>query len=173
MVFNSNLSTTETVTQADGLGRKKLVQRRQGPSSSNYDTVTYTYDANGRVSSTSMPCVASLNATCTTPVTTQTYDGVGRPLVTTDGGQGTVTKSYLKNDVLSVLGPAPVGVEHVKSHQYQYDALGRLTSVCEILASGGTSCGQDTPASGYKTSYAYSVPTAGGSQVVVAQGVQQ
>jgi RHS repeat-associated protein len=54
----------------------------------------------------------------------------------------------------------------------EYDGLGHLTSVCEILTSGGTSCGQSGTASGYLTSYSYSTPASGGSQMVVTQGAQ-
>jgi YD repeat-containing protein len=54
----------------------------------------------------------------------------------------------------------------------QYDGAGRLTSVCEILSSGGSSCGQNTTASGYLTTYTYGVPSGGVSQFTVTQGVQ-
>jgi RHS repeat-associated protein len=172
MLFNSNVSTDDTTTTIDGLGRAIAVQRAQAPTPTYFDTVSQQYDAAGHLYSTSLPCSAGAGASCpSTPATTQTYDGLNRPLVTTDGGGGTVTKSYPKQDVLSILGPPPTG-ENAKSRQYEYDGLGRLTSVCEILSSGGSSCGQKTTASGYLTSYAYSVPTAGGSQVVVTQGAE-
>src|SRR5207253_9148207 len=106
----------------------------------------------------------------TTPATAQ-MDVMGRIASVADGGSGTLTTTYAQNDVLSTVGPPPAG-EHTKSHQMEYDGLGRLTSVCEILSSGGTSCGQKTAASGYKTSYSYGVPAAGGSQLVVTQGAQ-
>jgi len=81
------------------------------------------------------------------------------------------TRTYPQNDTLEVLGPAPAG-EDAKQKQYEYDGLGRLTSVCEILASGGLPCGHSAPASGYATSYTYSAPATGGSQMGVTQGVQ-
>lgn len=172
LVFNSSSSTVDTLTSSDGFGRARLTQKRQAPASSTFDTVTVVYDGNGNASSTSMPCAAAAGVSCpAAPATIQTYDGLKRPLVTTDGGNGTITRSYPKNDTLAVLGPAPAG-EHSKSRQYEYDGLGRLKSVCEVLTSGGTSCGQNIAASGYKTSYAYSVPATGGSQVLVTQGSQ-
>lgn len=103
-----------------------------------------------------MPCVAGFTGTCTTPPqTTQTYDAGNRPLITTDGGTGIVTKTYVKNDVLVAIGPAPAG-ENIKQKQYEYDGLGRLVSVCEVTsASGSGSCGQANPQNGFLTTYAY------------------
>lgn len=168
LLFNN--STAETGIGLDGLGREIVTNHQQAPGSSTWDTYPQSYDSNGRVSKVYMPCATGI-WTCSTPYTSITYDVLNRPLVTTDGGLGTITRSYSHNDVLVTGGPAPTG-ENAKSRQYEYDGLGRLTSVCEILASGGTTCGQNTPASGYKTSYAYSVPAAGGSQMVVTQGAQ-
>ena len=52
--------------------------------------------------------------------------------------------------------PAPGG-EHAKARQYEYDALGRLTSVCEMSTTlpGVVSCGQHIAQTGYITSYQY------------------
>jgi RHS repeat-associated protein len=72
-----------------------------------------------------------------------------------DPDGGTLTFSYSANDVLRTLKPAPPG-ENTKSAQYQYDGLGRLTSVCEITsASGSGACSQNTAATGFFTSYSY------------------
>lgn len=96
---------------------------------------------------------------------------MGRTVGTTDSDGGTLNWSYNQNDVLRTVGPAPAG-ENAKSRQVQYDALGRPTSVCEVLSSGGSGCGQNTSASGYLSSYTYTVPAAGGSQSSVTQGSQ-
>ena len=175
LTFNNSQSVTETGIGFDGLGRPIVTNHRQAPNSPNWDTYPRSYDTNGRLSQVYMPCSTSA-WTCSTPYTSITYDALNRPRVTTDsvGGTnpgGTITRTYSQNDVLVTLGPAPAG-ENAKQKQYEHDGLGRLTSVCEILASGGTDCGQHAAASGYKTSYAYSVPAAGGSQMVVTQGTQ-
>jgi YD repeat-containing protein len=172
MNFNGTVSTSDSLTTTDGFGHMLFAQTRKGQGSTTpFDTTQYTYDSDFRLYSTSIPCVAAAGSPCSTAVTTSTYDGLSRPHVTQDGGGGTATTTYPQNDVLTVLGPPPAA-EDAKSHQYEYDGIGRLTSVCEILTTGGTSCGQNTSASGYKTSYAYSVPAAGGSQMVVNQGTQ-
>ena len=43
-----------------------------------------------------------------------------------------------------------------KQKQFEYDSLGRLTSVCEVTTlTGGGTCGQTTTATGYWTKYTY------------------
>lgn len=154
--FNSGASTGTKKTFLDGLGRPKLGQVRQSPTATNWDSTSTRYDSNGRPLSTSMPCSAASGTSCpTSPSTTQTYDGANRPLVTTDGGGGTVTRSYLDNDMLVAIGPAPAG-EGTKQKQYQYDGLGRVKSVCEVSsASGSGSCGQSVSKNGFLTKYTY------------------
>lgn len=170
----SGQSSVDVLNTVDSLGRPYLTQRRQAPSSANFDTGTQFYDTDGRVYKAAIPCVKTAGLPCsTTPSTTTTYDGTGRPLQVTDGGGGTLTMTYSQNDVLRTLGPAPAG-EHTKSRQVQSDGLGRITSVCEVLSSGGTTCGQNTAASGYLTSYVYSTLTTGTgvTQTAVTQGAQ-
>jgi len=159
----SSVSFSNSVVGAfsygDGFGRIITTQQPQAPGSSTLDTASYVYDSLGRLSSSSMPCAASAGQTCPAPpqipYTTQTYDALGRPVLTTDGGGETVTYSYTKNDVYVTVGPAPSG-EQTKRKQYEYDALGRLSSVCEITtASGSGSCGQSSPQTGYWTRYTY------------------
>ncbi len=62
------------------------------------------------------------------------------------------TYSYTKNDVL-ITSPSPV-----MQKQLEYNALGQLTSVCEITATGQGSgtCAQTNPQNGYWTKYSYS-----------------
>ena len=157
MYLNGNNSIVAVAHNFDGLGRAAFDQRYQSPTAQSFDTVSYTYDANGRQYSTSMPCSvgAGLNCPSGTPKTTQTYDALNRPLVITDGGGGTVSYSYTANDVYVTTGPAPTG-ENTKRRQLEYDALGRLTSVCEITsASGSGACSQNSPQTGFWTKYAY------------------
>ncbi len=151
--FNNNTSATDVVTTFDGLGRPIVKQTRQTPGSSNFDTISYTYDSNGRVATVSMPCVTTTvgQACPATPATTTSYDAAGRPLSVTDGGDGTTNYSYVANDVLQTVGP-----EHPSSRQMEYDGLGRLASVCEVTGvTGSNPCGQASPQTGYVTSYSY------------------
>jgi RHS repeat-associated protein len=173
LVFNNNTSIAETGIGLDGLGRPIVTNHEKAPGVSTWDTYPQSYDSSGRLSQIYMPCETTGAWTCLTSYTSVTYDALNRPLATIDGGTGTLTRTYSQNDVLVTLGPAPLsGGEHVKSRQHEYDGLGRLTSVCEILASAGNPCGQSSSASGYKTTYTYSVPASYTSQLVVTQGSQ-
>jgi RHS repeat-associated protein len=155
ITFNNGNSTVDAKNFADILGRPNLSQKKQSPSAINWDTTSKTFDPNGRPFSVSMPCAAGAGSGCSTATTTQTYDALNRPLVTTDGGGGTVSYSYSANDVLITVGPAPLN-ENSKKKQMEYDGLGRLTSVCEITsASGSATCGQTNTKTGYWTKYAY------------------
>jgi len=93
--------------------------------------------------------------------TTTTYDALNRPLTVLDGGGGSTIYFYgnpgsQTPDVLVTRSPAPSG-ELTKRRQFEYDALGRLSSVCEITAGTGTwpggACGQNTTNTGYWTKY--------------------
>ncbi len=149
--FNNGNSIVDNRIYMDGLGRPLDYQTLQAPGSSTLDTVSFTYDANGRLSSTSMPCTGSWVATCpSSPATTQTYDALNRPLTVTDGGGGQVSYQYINNDVLQMISGG-----QTFQKQLEYDGLGRLTSVCEITSAAGSgSCGQSNSATGFLTKYA-------------------
>jgi RHS repeat-associated protein len=152
--------TDDELTTYDPLGRPHLSQKRQGPGSTNWDTVVTGYDGNSRVASFGLPCVAQQAQPCASSATTTSYDGLSRPLMVQDGGTGYTQYSYspggsFKNDVLVTVGPAPTG-ENTKRRQLEYDALGRLKSVCEITsATGSGSCSQAAAATGFRTAYTY------------------
>ncbi len=153
--FNNGNSIMEDLQYKDGLGRTYVDQHPQGPGSSTLDSVSYTFDANGRPHSESMPCAISYAQTCPTAAWTQTYDALNRPLQTADGGGGYISYSYSQNDVLVTIGPAPSG-ENAKQRQLEYDALGRLTSVCEITSAAGSgTCSQNSAQTGYWTKHVY------------------
>jgi RHS repeat-associated protein len=155
LTFNANQSIAYTGTGFDGLGRVVLQSRQQSPSGTAWDQVTQSYDSNGRPWKTSVPCVNTGAWTCPNTATTTTYDALNRPLLTTDGGGGTINYSYSQNDVLVAVGPPPTG-ENTKRRQLEYDALGRLTSVCEMTtATGSGTCGQRTTQTGFWTKYTY------------------
>jgi hypothetical protein len=155
--FNNGHSIADGSTTLDAMGRTALTQRHQAPGSPNWDTTQYVYsfDATGFKTSVSMPCVAGVGGGCGTPLTTQTRDALGRPLVTTDGGGGTVTNTYSGRDVRTTIGPVTTG-ELVKQVQKEYDGLGRLKSVCQLSSAFGSgSCGQDLGGTGFVTTYSY------------------
>ena len=160
-------SVVDHRTYMDNLYRPLDKQTLQAPGSSTLDTVSFTYDNTGRLYSTSMPCTGTWVATCpTTPATTQTYDALSRPLLTTDGGNGTVQYTYTANTAFDVL--KTVGPTQTFKKQLEYDGIGRLTSVCEITSAAGSgSCGQSTSATGFLTKYTY-----GTNLVTVTQNAQ-
>jgi RHS repeat-associated protein len=158
--FNSGNSIVDTLTTNDGFGRTIFHQTKQGPSASNYDTVATCYDNEGRVNFTSLPYSAAAitsGATCPTgnAGTSTTYDALNRVFTVSDSGGGSTTYTYTENDVLQTL------TSPTQSKQQEYDALGRLTSVCEITSGTtqfpGASCNQNTAATGYLTQYSYDV----------------
>jgi YD repeat-containing protein len=152
--FNGGSSASDFLTTVDGLGRPIFSQRKQGPTSQNYDTSETDYNSLGQPNRVTTPysATASPSGNSTAPGTTTVYDALGRPTLLTDGGGGTVSYTYTKNDVLQVTGPAKTF-----SKQFEYDGLGRLSSVCEISTTlpGVATCGQATSQTGYWTRYKY------------------
>jgi RHS repeat-associated protein len=157
LIFNGSNSTVDLLTTADGLGRPHLSQTKESPSSSTYDSVETDYDSLGRPSSKKVPYAASAGQVCsgTCPAVAVSYDALNRPTSVSDAGGGTLTYTYSQNDILVTVGPAPSG-ENTKRKQLEYDALGRLTSVCEITSAAGSgTCGQTSAMTGYWTKYSY------------------
>ena len=154
--FNGTTSTVDMLATRDSLGRNELAQRRQSQSSSTYDSVETDYDSLGRPSRTTLPYPAGSGVTnSTAPSTQTTYDALGRKLLVTDSGSQSVSYTYPGNDVYRTVGPAPTG-ENTKRKQFEYDALGRLTSVCEVTsATGSGTCAQSSTQTGYWTQYTY------------------
>jgi RHS repeat-associated protein len=158
LTFNSGNSVVEARTTVDQLGRVHVVQLRQGPGVTTYDSVETDYDSLGRPSRRTVPYTGSAGQTnSSAPATTTSYDALNRRTQTSDGGGGYVSRTYNQNDMLRTLGPAPQN-ENTKQSQRERDGLGRLTSVCEVTsASGSGSCGQTSPQTGYWTKYTYDV----------------
>lgn len=161
--FNSNNSQLISNKVVDTFGRPITTQVGQGPSASNFDTVSTSYGWGGTNSTNQMvsisaPCTATSGANCSSYPHSIQYDPLGRPINEATTSFETVATTYTQNDVLSVLSPAPTG-ENNKQTQSEYDGLGRLTSTCDISAtvSGKVSCGQATgTASGIVTTISYS-----------------
>jgi RHS repeat-associated protein len=155
MNFNGSVSTLDALTTTDGLGHAIFAQKRQAQGSSSFDSTqtTYGWNSTGPFVKQSVPYsgTAAQPAPTGTAATTTQYDTLGRPLTVTDGGGGTVSYTYIKNDVLQSVGPT-----QNFQKQLEYDGLGRLTSVCEITsASGSGSCGQSNSKAGFLTKYSY------------------
>jgi RHS repeat-associated protein len=158
--FNSNNSTVDTLTAFDGLGRTHIQQRRKSPTATTFDSVETDYDSLGRVSRVTLPYSGTAGQTCPSgpscPAAITSYDALSRlSQVTNAGGGSTAYSPYSNNDVVITVGPAPSG-ENTKRRQLEYDALGRLTSVCEITGlSQSGACGQTTTQTGFWSKYVY------------------
>jgi len=157
--FNSLSSNSDVLFTLDGLGRNHVSQIRKSPGGSNFDSTETDYDALGRPSRVTLPYVGIAGATSSTaPAQTFTYDALSRTLSISDSSGGSRTYSYSQNDTYITRGPAPTG-ENAKRRQEEFNALGRLVSVCEITA-GTTSapagtCAQNSSQTGYWTKYSY------------------
>lgn len=153
--FNGGNSVTDSLTTVDGFGRVIFNQNLQGPGSTNYDTYETDYDIMGQSYRTTMPYVATASpssSNTTAPSVNTTYDALGRPLSIADALGGTVSYTYSDNDVLQ----KTTGTQAFQK-QFEYDGLGRLTSVCEISSTlpGVGACGQTTAKTGLWTKYTY------------------
>ncbi len=164
--ISSPTSTVDTLSTFDGLGRLVKSQKRTAPGATTFDnTIQYTYgwSSSGAFSQQTVPGGTAL--------TTNQLDALGRTASLTDGGGGTLNMTYAQNDVLRSVGPPPTG-ENAKRKQLEYDALGRVTSVCELTStlSGYGTCNQlsSTP-NGYFTTYTYDSPT---NSIAVSQNAQ-
>ena len=174
MLFNTgNSSVNEQLTTVNQFGQAVYSQQREGPTSDNWDSTQVLYDSLLRANQFTMPCVTTAGQGCpSSATTTSTFDALGRVTQTTDGGTGYVKNTYSQNDVKQDVGPAPSG-ESDKLKQMEYDALGRLTSVCELTSLAGYgNCAQTNNYNGYWTTYAYSVNSSGYPTVTVTQNAQ-
>jgi RHS repeat-associated protein len=171
---NGTTSSIDIVTTLDTLGRSFLTQRRQSPTSSQYDSVERHYGTTGRPNWTSVTYAAAkgIIAPTGTPTNSPFWDALGRPatMIYGNGSGGTTNYTYPNlQDTLQEVTPAPA-TEHTKKKQLEYDALGRLTSVCEVTsASGSGACGQVSQQTGYWTTYTYDSPV---NSMTVTQNAQ-
>lgn len=153
--FNSGSSESDSRITTDGFGRMIYTQRLQGPTGGNYDTTEVDYNNLNQAYRVTMPYTAvgsPSSGNGTAPAKNTTYDALGRVLTITDANGGTISYTYIVNDVLQ-----KVSGTQTFQKQYEYDGLGRLTSVCEISGTlpGVGTCGQTTAQTGYWTRYKY------------------
>ena len=162
-----------TINTVDGLARPIRSQRTDG---TNYDTVTtsYGFTANSNTQfeiQSSQPCIVAINADCTKNHF-RDIDPLGRTYTTKTTFNETVVHNFTQNDVSDQLTPPPPG-ENNKIVQTEYDGLGRVSKVCALENTGGTSCGQFDGNSGILTSYSYSYgPNPGQITVTATRGSQ-
>ncbi len=155
IAYSGATSTADASVTLDGLGRTSVTQRKQSQTATTYDSVQTKYDVNGRLSQTSVPYSGTAGQANGSVWTTTSYDALNRPTQVQDGGGGTAQYTYAQNDVYVTVGPAATG-ENTKRRQLEYDALGRLTSVCEITTGTGSgTCGQNVTQTGYWAKYIY------------------
>jgi RHS repeat-associated protein len=168
LTFNSSNSVNSSVTTTDGLGRTLLQQTKQAPSSSQYDSVAFSYDSRGRLNcKTEVPysgTEGSYTAPSSSTGTCTIYDALDRQASIGEAGGGSIAYTYGINTstptstMYSALGPAPAG-ESTKRRLSGYNGAGQLTSVCEVTSlSGAGSCGTGSGYSGYLTQYTYDGP---------------
>lgn len=166
-IKSTELISSEGVSKAstevlDGVGRVTEAQLNTDPSCSGGTTNVDTYyDLDGRESTVSNP-YCSVNASAPTAgYTTYTYDGLGRVTQVEHPDNSYVTDSYLGRAVLTIDEGTGAGSTRVQRVS-QKDALGRLTSVCEVTGSTGKgssstpgACGLDIAGTGFLTQYVY------------------
>jgi YD repeat-containing protein len=155
-------SIIESDTLTDGFGRVIDSQSPESPSSGNYDTVSTSYGWSGvlRETDVSASCIQTFHSLCPSYYGYTRSDTLGRPIVKMAPNSMTnTTFSYNKNDVIATLSPVTSG-ENLKIVQTEADAFGRTKSVCTVSsATGSASCGQNTTATGFVTTYAYTTAT--------------
>jgi len=163
----------ELLTASDGLGHKTETLRNGSPASdpdcAGGDRIDTSYDGFGRVHTVSN---AYCLATDTVRLTTYAYDPLGRAISLTHPDSTTVLTSYAGR--ATQVQDEGNGTQRI-TRISQTDALGRLSSVCEVAGApfvgpGGASsssligqngspgaCGQDIVGNGFLTSYNYDV----------------
>ena len=148
------------VTTVDGLGRIIDKQVQQGAGSPNYNTQSLQRYFSGTTweELAITPCSTTLSAQCPTSggESYRVYDMLSRTTNDVDALQvGYIATTYTNQDAVSVVSPASSG-ENTKTVQREVNGVGQLTSICALLSSGGTSCGQAIGGSGIVDTYRYS-----------------
>ena len=146
-----------TTTVYDGLGRPIEKLTSDPDCSTGEDRTDTTYDAVGRLYQVSNPYCTTSDPTY--GLTTYAYDALNRTTQITQPNNSTILTNYTGR--ATQVRDEGNGAQRV-TRISQSDALGRLTSVCEVssaslIGSGGTpvACGQDIAGTGFLTTYQY------------------
>ena len=159
----SGLTKTSISTQ-DGIGRTTRSHFLSDPACSGGSYLVKTYDLDERQSTTSNPYCTTGDATY--GISTTSYDGLGRAVQVTNPDGTYVTNTYTGRAVMTSdegNGETESGNAVRIQRIAQKDALGRLTSVCEVSATtqqgsannSPSACGLDVSGSGFLTNYVY------------------
>ena len=148
MTYNSGASVSEHLSTLDSSGRQSISQ--EAYTSTTFSSVQTKYSTIGLVNTETIPYAAAAGtaAPSGTKAYTYTFDAMGRKKSFTNpfGAQATIT--YSGRDAKIAAGNA--------AEQYETDSFGDILSVCEVnTLSGSASCGQDTAATGFLTTYTY------------------
>jgi RHS repeat-associated protein len=166
-LMTSNTSLTSK-TLLDGYGRVAESAITSDPNCSSGDKTDYVYDAFGRTFSVSNPYCTTGDPTY--GLTTYSYDALGRSTqVTHPDGASAITSYSGSAAEVTDEGNGTQSAQRIS----QSDALGRITSVCEVapgpfVGPGGTSsssligssgspaaCGLNIAGTGFLTTYQY------------------
>jgi RHS repeat-associated protein len=156
-----------TYTLNDTYGRLSRIAVYNGQSTNGWYQVDYCYDAAGylnfqsnRYQSTGF----SAPKQCSSSGTSYLYDALGR-LASSTNSDGSTTYQYFGRAVLTT------DVNNVQKVT-QYDLLGRISAICEISSSAGSSAcsGTEIGGTGFLTNYSYTLSPA---STTILQGAQQ
>lgn len=188
----SNGATNTKASYTDTLGRANNFQVQDGGS---YDTNSRYWQwisGAGLQTTATLECSSSPGVLCPLtsggngqtlveePATTTLYDPLGRPMNSTTMScvgfqcqtESSTSYAYYPSTVAGSNVLDVLVSSNAASENFEYDALGRLTSVCEISAQTGSGpCGQAHNVTGFLTAYTYAYNSAG-ETVGVSQGVQ-
>lgn len=147
----------------DGYGRVTQAQLAWPNQTTLYRDITY--DWTGRQSTTSTPYLTSADQTY--GLTTYTYDALGRLTRLTNPDSTALTASYVGTSVAAYdEGLSVNGVSKALGRISQFDALGRIISICELATASqqgvgaanvtpNTNCDSNIPGKGFVTTYTY------------------
>ena len=164
MAWNSSQgnSTIDQLSTPEAFGRPWL-QQTLDADNGGWDTIETANDSVGHTYWVTSPYISTAGHDGgSQPAEYWLYDGLSRVVDEKNFYSNIdVHYTYNFNDVEVTVNPAPSypgSTEHAKSRQMEYDVLGRVTSVCELLPSGGGSAcsGQkNNLGNAYFTTYQY------------------